>query len=165
MATHGAGERFVLIERDSLLGVEPGRAALNTSVALLASGIGDVTGPATADILFRGRNVLPHAPVRLEAEERAGGDLAVQWIRRDRAGFVWTDGADVPMSEAIEAWHIQVMRGELVLRTVTTDVQGWIYDAELRQADGTMQGAAFEVMVRQVGVFGPGQPGRVIIPA
>ncbi|WP_221794994.1 phage tail protein [Aquisediminimonas sediminicola] len=165
MAMHGAGERFVLIERDSLLAVEPGRAALNTSVALLASGIGDVTGPATADMLFRGRNVLPHAPVRLEAEERADGDLAVQWIRRDRTGFVWTDGVDVPMSEAVEAWQIQVMRGELVLRNVTTDVQGWIYDAALRQADGTMQGATFEIIVRQVGVFGPGQPGRVIIPA
>lgn len=103
--------------------------------------------------------------MRMEAEERAGGNLAVQWIRRDRAGFVWTDGADVPMSEAVEAWQIQVMRGELILRTVTSDVQGWTYDAALRQADGTMPGARFEIMIRQMGIFGPGQPGRVIVSA
>jgi hypothetical protein len=163
MAGHVAGERFVLIERDSLLAVEPGRAALNTSVALLASGIGDVTGPATAGLSFRGRNVLPQSPVRLEVEAGASGDLAVQWVRRDRAGFVWSDGADVPMSEAVESWQIQVMRREMMLRSLTTDTQHWRYDAAQRQMDGTLLGAGFEIVVRQVGIFGPGEAAQVRI--
>ena len=88
MHDHAGGEAFVLIERDSLVTVEPGRSALNSSLSLMASGVGDATA-ATALLAYQGRNVLPPAPVRLVATAAASGDLRLVWVRRDRAGFGW----------------------------------------------------------------------------
>ena len=153
MHDHAGGEAFVLIERDSLVTVEPGRSALNSSLSLMASGVGDATA-ATALLAYQGRNVLPPAPVRLVATAAASGDLRLVWVRRDRAGFGWSDGADVAMSEASAQWQVDVKRDGELLRSINCGETAWTYAATWRRQDGTDHGAAFTLHVRQIGSFG-----------
>ena len=102
-----AGDRFVLIEREALVAIDLSLAVIGGQVAVMASGVGDSDGPARIDAPVTGASLLPPPPVHL----RIGGDGALRWARRSRAGWRWIDGGDIPIAEESEAYRIDFADG------------------------------------------------------
>ncbi|HYD13212.1 MAG TPA: phage tail protein [Allosphingosinicella sp.] len=130
--SHGPGEAFTLIARETLAAIEMPAGAL---AQVLASGVGDPPDtPAVSRVV--GIEVLrPPSPIHLRALETAGGDLAISWVRRSRQGWTWTDGTDAPLGEEAEHYHL-VLAGPGFERIVETSAPGHSYTAAERAADG-----------------------------
>jgi hypothetical protein len=62
---------------------------------------------ALASVQFGGQSVRPLSPVNLTAEQ-SDGELTIQWTRRSRQGFAWTDGMEAPLGEAQERYRVVV---------------------------------------------------------
>ncbi len=67
-----------------------------------------------------GRGLMPFAPAQLRMRREANGELALRWLRCDRSlsadSWVLTD---VPMSEATEAYDLEILSGATVKRSLT----------------------------------------------
>jgi len=154
-----AGDRFVLIERDRVAVAELPVSAIGAGVRLLASGVGDVAGPASCDAMVSGASVIPPSPVHLRAAVQANGDVALRWVRRSRAGWRWIDGADAPLVEEREAYRVTLTRGDGTAWTVDVDAPMLTVAAADR---GTGQ---IGVRVTQAGLFGEAPPATLVIAA
>lgn len=152
----GAGDPFVVLEPGALASLPLGAELLGTRASVLASGIGDAT-PATADTPVTGRSVRPLSPVHLRQRRAAGGDLAVSWARRSRAGWRWLDGSDAPLGEGDERYRYSIVFAD-----------GRVRDEECRVADALVTAAdrlagARLIEVRQLGRFGASDPARLTL--
>ena len=143
MATHEAGERFVLLEPASLLAYDAPAASIGGRFDLIATGIGD-PAPVRVTATIAGRSVRPPAPVRLVAN-RVGGDLLVSWIRRSRIGWVWSDGGDAPLGEESERYELTVATAAGVVRRESLAAPSFLYNAAAQAADGVATGATLAV--------------------
>ncbi|MZR14037.1 host specificity protein [Maritimibacter sp. DP07] len=116
-----------------------------------------------AVVTTQGVGLRPYAPVHLRAT-RAGGDVAVSWVRRTRVdGDSW-QGVDVPLGEEAELYRVRVRQGGAVKRELTVSAPHWTYDAAAQAADGVI--APFEVEVAQLSQsFGPGPSARIDVPS
>ncbi|WP_196221756.1 phage tail protein [Sphingobium sp. CAP-1] len=163
MDGHEAGERFLLIEEDRL--IEPltalgtsGEVGATLTVAAIGLGDGD---PVEAALTIGGEALIPPSPVHLRVRVD-GGDRAIAWVRRSRAGWRWTNGSDAPLGEESERYRVRVLDGDAVVRSVETDAPGWTYDSAMIAADGTA-GMTLTVEIAQVGTMATGRAARVDI--
>jgi hypothetical protein len=99
-----------------------------------------------ADLTVRGVGLRPYAPVHLRAE-RAGGDIALSWIRRTRRGGDAWSSAEVPLAEDTEAYVVRVLDGAAVKRTIDATSPAATYDAAAQAADfgGAISTITFDV--------------------
>ncbi len=107
-----------------------------------------------------GRGLMPFAPAQPRMRREANGDLAIRWLRRDRAlsADSWVL-AEVPMSEAAESYELEILSGGTVLRSVTgLAAPTFTYTASMQTADfgGTVAGV--DVRIYQLGPLGRGVP-------
>ena len=112
-----------------------------------------------------GRGLMPFAPAQARMRQLANGDLAIRWIRRDRAlsADSWVL-ADAPMSEASEAYDLEILNGGTPVRTVTgLTSPAFTYTAVLQTADfgGPVTGQS--VRIFQIGALGRGVPLEVTL--
>lgn len=128
-------------------------AALGSEVRLLASGVGDLAGPAAATVRLDGASVAPPAPVALRWDDDGAGGAIVRWTRRSRAGWRWADGGDVPLAEEAERYRIDTPAGS---QTVTAP--SFALSAALRAA------GPVAVSVRQLGTLAESRPVTVVVP-
>jgi hypothetical protein len=69
----------------------------------------------------------PFAPCHLRRAVLADGTLRFTWIRRTRVGGdAWTAG-DVPLSEARETYRLDILSGDVVVRTLLADTPSTHY--------------------------------------
>tara|TARA_R110000782_G_scaffold117364_3_gene207677 strand:- start:102609 stop:104807 length:2199 start_codon:yes stop_codon:yes gene_type:complete len=157
MAAHSIGERFVLLEEESLLSVPSEHVHISATLTLDAIGIGDLV-PVQAEEMALGQAVLPLSPVHVRGSF-ADGDWRFDWIRRSRAGWRWNDGADAPLGEEQELYRIALSQGGATFRSAETAVAHWTYDAASIAADiGAGISGAVSVEIRQIGTYGAGHP-------
>lgn len=106
---------------------------------------------------FLGIGLRPYAPVHVRGR-RAGGDLAVTWVRRTRIGGDSWEPPVTPLAEAFERYEVDVLdpNGNVV-RTLTSGVPSVTYAAGDQLADfGSVQ-AHVAVRVAQLSaVYGRG---------
>ncbi|WP_164089063.1 hypothetical protein [Sphingorhabdus sp. YGSMI21] len=107
IATHGAGEDFVLLDGGSMLEIGPAFYAPFTPAIFHAVGRDD-PAPVSAMLDSPGRALLPWSPVHPEWQFLDGGDLQIRWTRRSRAGTIWSDHVDVPLAEEVEQYRIEL---------------------------------------------------------
>ena len=118
--TQQIGARFVVIDPDDVKAIDIPLSMIGSPVRLMASGVGDLDGPVTADIMPSGVSVRPPSPVHLRARHD-GNMLIIDWVRRSRAGWRWIDGVDSPVAEEGEHYAIDVaVPGAPVERLGTT---------------------------------------------
>ena len=96
---------------------------------------GPASGPAMSQVAetWRGLSARPWSPAHLRVR-KAGGDAVITWIARARpAGDGWD--AEVPPGAAGEAWRIEILDGQTVVRVVETTAATLTYTAAQRAAD------------------------------
>jgi hypothetical protein len=155
---HSPGEPFVLIEAGSLAVVEAPLGSIGGEARLLAQGMGDPEG-VLAVRTVAGEAIRPPSPVHLRAERLANGDLALAWVRRSRAGWVWLSGSDTPLGEESESYRL-TLAGEGFARSVTVAAPAYLYGAAEQAADGLA--GALTVEVVQLGTSAPSRPASLV---
>jgi hypothetical protein len=155
--TQTVGDRFVLIEADSVRAVDLPVSALGGTARVIAVGIGDPPGGVEAHALVTGVSVAPPSPVALRAIVAADGATHLSWTRRSRMGWRWLDGVDSPLGEEREAYRVTVTASEDVL-VLDTDVPAATIAADWRG------GRAMMASVRQRGTWAESPPAFVVVP-
>ena len=151
---HAAGERFVLLEDDALVTIDLPLAMLGGSARVLASGVGDGSGPAAATAGIAGASLRPPAPVGLGWTAAGDGGAVLRWIRRSRAGWRWLDGGDVPLAEEGERYRVEIGG-----RVETVAVPAAAVTAAERAA------GPVTVRVRQLGTYAESVAATIVVPA
>jgi len=157
IGTQVAGDRFVLIERDSLVTVDLAGAAAGIVAQVLAEGAGDDGGPSAAETVITRLSVVPPSPVHLHESIDEDGP-AILWVRRSRIGWRWIDGVDAPLGEEAERYLVTVAPVGGAARTVETGAPRVAIDPGER-VDGVT------VTVRQAGLHGRSAPAAISLAA
>ncbi|MGI6245176.1 MAG: baseplate multidomain protein megatron [Pseudochelatococcus sp.] len=104
----------------------------------------EIAATATAEALK------PLAPVHLAAR-RTGEGVVISFIRRTRAGGDNWELAEVPLSEEVEAYEIDIRAGSAVKRTLRAAAPAALYPSAQELADFGAAQASIAVAVAQVG--------------
>ncbi|WP_222926904.1 phage tail baseplate protein [Sphingomonas gilva] len=155
MAGQGPGTRFVLLDPRALLTVDLAPEAIGGVAEVSASGVGDAE-PALASAAVTGRSVAPPSPVHPRIAALPGGDLAIGWTRRSRAGWAWRDTVDAPLGEEREAYRLTITRGDGAARNVDLGAPGWTYPAAALAEDRSV--GAVTLSIVQIGTHAPSAP-------
>lgn len=144
-----AGERFVLLEPETLVTLDLSMQAVGISARVFAQGVGDDEA-AEAEAIVTGISIVPPAPVHLRIDNSAGGTADIRWMRRSRIGWDWIDGVDAPLGEESERYQVTIEQPEGP-RIVETSGPRLTLTAGERLA-------ATRILVRQIGSHGLSAP-------
>jgi len=89
---------------------------------------------------FSGLARRPLSPVHVRGKRTPSGDLEITWIRRTRIGGDSWDVVEVPLAEENEAYEIDILNGDMPVRTLSSIEPSLIYPvSEQIQDFGTVQ--------------------------
>jgi hypothetical protein len=161
IALHGTGERFIMIEADSLLPLSIPADAHQVDVQ--AMGIGD-TSAVSAHLIAAGVALLPLSPVHLAADILGGGDISLSWTRRSRDGWRWVDGVDAPLAEESELYEVTIAPSAVAGRTASAVSASFLYPRAVQLADAASGATSALMSVRQIGAFGRSRVATLTLP-
>ena len=95
-------------------------------------------------------NLRPFAPCFIRCSFDGSDNLDIQWCRRTRSIVELLTELPIPLSEETEAYEIDIMDGEDVLRTIESAEQSCQYSAAQQTADGLTPGDSVTVRVYQI---------------
>lgn len=77
------------------------------------------------------------SPVKPVIERDGGGNVTISWVRRDRKGFSWDTGTDIPMSEPVLGYDVEVWTTNYgtLKRTITVTTEGATYSSANQVSD------------------------------
>lgn len=116
---------------------------------------------------FLGNGLKPLSPDHIRARKTTGNDLTFSWKRRTRlGGDAWDYVTDVPLSEASEAYELDIMDGSDVVRTITASSQSANYSEAQQIADfGSVQSFYIVNLYQISETVGRGYPRlRIVYP-
>jgi hypothetical protein len=97
-----------------------------------------------------GEALKPFSPGWISATRDTAGTITITWIRRGRIGQTLAPGTDVPLSEEVEDYEVEILDGDEARRTISTLNPTAIYTGEQQVVDfGSVQ-AAITVRVYQI---------------
>ncbi len=159
-----AGAPFVLLD-PHVIPIAHGLDALERTMQLrIVAGSRDHGDPATTALLAtpRATALMPLAPVHLGA--RRGDDgVVLSWVRRTRQdGDTWA--VEVPLGERTEAYAVEILSGDSVVRTLESAGPSALYGAADEIADFGSPQAALAVAVHQLSAtVGRGHAARAVL--
>lgn len=108
-STHQAGERFVLLEEETVLPQNFNISNINSSRYFKAITVGNMVDddPNSEYFTWRANCLRPYSPVNLGGG-RADDDLTITWVRRTRVSGEWHDYSDVPLGEETELYEVEI---------------------------------------------------------
>lgn len=165
MHTHKLGERFVVLSPDGIFrAILPQTEVGRTGFYRAIPDSGEWDDAPTIDMTFHAQSLRCFSPVRINGTRNINGDLSITWIRRTRWYGEWSDGVDVPLFEASEAYEIDIMDGAIVKRTLISSSPTVTYTAEQQEEDfGEAQGVV-DVAIYQINaVVGRGNAGKALL--
>jgi hypothetical protein len=129
-AGHAAGARFVLLDGAvELLQLREAESGLALTLRAGAAGAvydPDVFTDVTLATARRGLRCLP--PVHVAgARDPDSGDVTIAWIRQSRIGGDGWDVTEIPLGETVEAYRLEILDGDDVVRTIATDSPSAVY--------------------------------------
>lgn len=107
--THAALDTLVLLDTDTI--VQSGVASAFIGVERKYRGVtlGQSEDEATTQTLtYNATNLECLSPVYLNGSRAASNDWTITWVRRTRIGAAWRDKVDAPLSEASEAYEVEI---------------------------------------------------------
>jgi hypothetical protein len=128
---HLNGSACLLLEPDILHILEAMPTAIGANLAIEALGLGDAQ-PATAELQVVGKAVRPWSPVHGKVDWQDDGGIGLSWTRRDRLPHSWLDSVDVPDSEGISSYSVELVVNMVMLRRwIVATNSLWISPAEI----------------------------------
>ena len=150
---HAAAEHVVLVEYDKLSFVFQPLGLLNQGRLVKPVTIGRSLGQTTPEPHTNtGRIAKPLSVVHPAATLLTSGNITITWQRRNRIQGQWLNGVEVPMSEQVEAYTIDIMPlvGTTPLRTLTSSTPTLTYAAAQVLADyGSASPSQIRVRISQ----------------
>lgn len=105
----------------------------------------------TVEREFTGRGLKPFSPVHVDLTAGpSANDLTIDWIRQDRAPSADSWEGTVPMSEATEAYEVDIYDGSVVVRTLDSTTTSVVYTAAQQVADFSSHQTSISVEVFQM---------------
>lgn len=118
---HSAGDIFLLLEQStgSTLSLALGEVNADRFYKAATSGRYFEDAPVT-ELASPGNDLRPYAPVQLAKTSGSwGSDISLEWVRRTRIGGGLRDGGgSVPLAETSEAYEVDILFGNIVVRTI-----------------------------------------------
>lgn len=109
MGGHVSGDKFVLMDTNTVRRVPITSAQLGIPILMKALGLGQPLGSVDPiSVTNRGVALKPYSPVILGGGREADGATILNWVRRTRIGGAWLDYADTPLSEASELYDVEI---------------------------------------------------------
>jgi len=106
-------------------------------------------------------NLRTFAPCHISGMRDSSLNLAIEWCRRTRSLVELLTELPIPLSEATEAYEIDIMDGEDVLRTIEVTEQACEYTAAEQTSDGLTPGDPITVRIYQLSaITGRGKYGE-----
>lgn len=158
MNSHAAGDRFIMIEADTLLAYDLPAAKIGAEISVIASGVGDETG-IEYDLPLIGRSVRPPSPVHIRLQKLGDGTLRFSWARRSRIGWSWLDGTDAALGEESESYQIEIMPSVGIMRMADASATFYDYGPAEQLADGSTGASSVSVSIGQKGSIAASLPG------
>lgn len=149
-ALHGTDDYFVVLD-GAVRALE--LDLMERGIARNWKGVtsGQLEANATAQSLtWQASNLKPLSVVNVAGSRDGSNNLTITWTRRTRIGGEWQDLIDVPLSEASEAYEVDVIVSSAVVRTISATTPTASYSAANQTSDGITPGNAVTVRVYQL---------------
>jgi hypothetical protein len=121
----------------------------------------------TQSFTNEGAALKPYSVVHIGGGRSPDGELYLSWVRRGRLSGEWRDYVDVPLSEAMELYEIEICSPGFasVVRAVTVkDATSFTYGVAEQTADFGSPQASIYVRIYQISaVVGRGYPATAVI--
>lgn len=137
IATHGAGERFVLLDGalrrmvNEVTDIDTVQQVKAVTLNTLLSAVSDL------DFTDNAKALRPLSPWRLRALPNTSGDLVITAKRRSRLIARYTStGTFTPLGEATEAYTLRIYDGVTLVRTESLTTPAYTYAAADIASDG-----------------------------
>jgi hypothetical protein len=145
------GDRFVMLSTGTLTRVPLDLSLVNKPMLYKAVSAGLPIESATVqEFTGEGEALKPFSPGWISATRDTAGTITITWIRRGRIGQTLAPGTDVPLSEEVEDYEVEILDGDEARRTISTLNPTAIYTGEQQVVDfGSVQ-AAITVRVYQI---------------
>jgi hypothetical protein len=164
IGSHGIGERFAMLPAPRVASPYSD-IGLNRLYKPVTFGATLASVPAQP-FVNTGVALKPYAPVQLGGGVNAAGDVTLVWLRRTRVGGAWLSFVDVPLSEASEAYVVQIWNAAYtqvaVIMIVTAPTATYFAANQVTNFGATQQTIFFTV--NQLGSAGPGTQARGSAP-
>lgn len=179
-AIHGAlkndGPLAAMLGGGKIYDEPPSEAALPVArgVDLIGRSFRYRVGPVTQDVgspqmtefetAVGATALLPWSPVHLAAARNEAG-IVLTWTRRTRSGGDGWDTLEVPLGEEREAYRVEILDGESIVRTLETEAPQALYANADEAVDfgGALSSIAFRVSQLSA-VAGAGRARNALIP-
>jgi hypothetical protein len=132
-----------------------------------------ITSVPDTDMTLVGNDLKPASPVHITATRDGGNNITFGWVRRTRYAGDWLENTgSVPLNEDVEAYSIDVIKSDVVVRTLVWVLGVYdgngnptaLYPAVNQTEDGLTPGSPVTVVVYQIsGEVGRGQPGSATV--
>lgn len=159
---HKAGTRFILL--DSSLSEIKGNG-IGRTIHYKAVTVGNALGSAEEkSFTYHANSLKPFSPVHISGIRDDKGNITIIWIRRSRINNDWRDCVDIPLGEESEKYHVDILDGDRVVRTIETTTQSAIYEAFDQITDFKEIKDKISIKVYQLSAtVGRGQAARAVI--
>ena len=85
--------------------------------------------------IYTGNTLKPFSPVHITGTRDGSDNLTINWTRRTRLGGEWRDGVDVPLSEEMESYEVDIMNGSTVVQIIASTSPTVSYSAAEQTTD------------------------------
>ncbi len=92
----------------------------------------------------------PLSPVHIRHTMNLNGDMDIGWVRRGRIDADSWLPAEIPLGEDREAYLIEILLGERIVRSFETGISKWTYSKSERLQDLGSSAAAFDFTVAMI---------------
>ncbi len=149
---HQIGDKFVLLEADTLRLLDDVSVAADSNLQVEAVGVGDDI-PSLASVKVEGLAIKPLPPVHGRARITALNEIILNWVRRVRVDFGWQDGVEQPLIEDTELYSVEIWNGLQLLDTIIADRSELIIPASTIAAWGIASSNDLRFNIKQIGKF------------
>lgn len=163
VATHGANEVFVLLDSSLIDSNFPSSDWDTVRKYRAVSVLTDPTVATVRDFTNTGERQRPRSPVHILGTRDGSNNLTITWVRRTRIPFSGLE-AVAPLGETSERYEVDIIVGEVPVRTIPVTAQTASYSAANQTADGITPGSSVTLKVYQLSeVRGRGRSGNATV--
>ncbi|MDD3028844.1 MAG: phage tail protein [Alphaproteobacteria bacterium] len=162
---HKIGERFVVLATDGFYRTPMATTEIGqTSYYKAIPSGGDWDDAAQTSQKFNAASLRCFSPVHIKGTRDGSSNLTISWVMRARWHGEWLDSIDISNYEATEAYEIDILNGNTVVRTITSNTTSASYSAADQTADfGTAQSVLSIAVYQMNSTIGRGYPGKATV--